>query len=331
MFTRSTCKLLKEEVILNSIKRKWTSLAIAITMLATLLVPMSANAAGPRIEIMSPKAITNEVTALPADLGAVPRFTTTPITVTADIQNISDNQITEIYYEITNIKANPSNNVTTVIKSNPAQHVPGSFTITFNNVLLTEGFNKIVMKMGTTNAVSSSPSWAYFTPSTNITNLTANGVPFLDTQSYPVNPVSNSTVTISGQAANATSVEVTIGSLAPRTVFLSNGTFFFTADNKKNSTATFHVNSGDNPITIVAKNSTKTYQVQKNLTYDDGNPYAYNASISTQTLPANELVSVSGLKSTNLIQSNIAPGSVEVWTLPGRGGSRITDFTVQTD
>ncbi|MEX2459786.1 MAG: S-layer homology domain-containing protein [Paenibacillaceae bacterium] len=312
-------------------KRKWTSLAIAITMLVTLLVPMSAYAAGPRIDITSPKANTNDTTGLPDNLNDVPRFTTTPITLTAGIQNIPDSQVTEIYYEITNVKTNPSNNVITVVKSNPAQHVPGSFTITFNNVALTEGLNKIVVKMGTSNAVSSSPSWAYFTPSTNITNLTANGVPFLDTQSYPVNPSTNTTVTISGQAENATSVEVTVGNSTPRSVFLSNGTFFFTADNKTNSTATFHVNSGDNPITIVAKNSTKTYQVQKNLIYDDGNPFAFNASMSTVAITSEEPVNLTGNQSDNLAQLDVAPGSVEVWSQSGRTGIRITDFTVKSD
>jgi hypothetical protein len=322
---------------LNRMKRKWTSLAIAISMLVTLLVPMSAYAAGPRIDITSPFAEASATdSSQPKNLNQVPRFTTNSITITAGIQNITDSQITEIYYEITNIKSNPANNVTTVVKSNPAQHVPGSFTIEFNNVTLTEGLNKITVMMGTGSLVSSAPSWAYFTPTTNITNLTVNGVPFVDTDSYPKNPGTNTIVTISGQAANATSVEVSVGNSAPKTVYLSNGTFFFTADNKTNSTSSFRVNAGDNPIIIVAKNSGKTYQIKKNLIYDDGKPFAFNALISTKSIATDTAIAASGeLISApyTLSKPNVALGTIELWPSPGKGGTRIaeTEYTVKTN
>ena len=312
---------------------RWTSLTIVITMLLSLLIPFTALAAGPRIDITSPFAATNVATGLPQDTNAVPRFTTSRISITANIQNITDSQTSSIYYEITNIKSDSTKNITTVVKSNPAIHVPGAFTITFNNVDLTEGLNKITIMMGDTNVTSSAPSWVYFTPTTNITNLTANGVPFLDTQSYPTNPTSTSTVTIAGLAANATSVEVTVGSSTPKTVFLNNGTFFFTVDNKVNSTATFRVNSGDNPMTIVAKNSTKTYQIKKNLIYDDGNPYAFNANITT-TYIANEPIAVAVSPATvTLLQSDIAKASIEIWTDINKTGTKLTesDFTAIND
>lgn len=323
---------------MNRMKRKWTSLAIAITMLVTLLVPMSAFAAGPRIDITSPlvEASSNDPS-IPKNLNQVPRFTTNTITVTAGIQNITDTQIAGIYYEITNIKSNPDNNVTTVVKSNPAQHAPGSFTIQFNNVSLMEGLNKITIKMGTSSIVSSAPSWAYFTPTTSITNLTVNGAPFIDTDSYPVNPSSNSTVTISGHAENATSVEVIIGNSTPKAVFLSNGTFFLTADNKTNTTANFHVNAGDNPMTFIAKNSGKTYQIKKNLIYDDGKPFAFNATISTKSIATDTGTAATGELITSpgfaLLNPNVAIGTIQLWESAGKGGDRVaaTDYTVKTD
>ncbi|MDB5053310.1 MAG: S-layer protein, partial [Bacilli bacterium] len=315
--------------------RKWTSLTIACIMLAILLIPTAAMADGPRIDITSPKVpdlTTMNSAGIPLDLSVISRFTTSTISITASIQNISDAQVADIYYEITNIKSDPRNNVTLVTKSNPAIHTPGSFTITFNNVALTEGLNQITLKMGNGSIVSSAPQWAYFTPTTNITDLTVNTAPWVDSQSYPKAANPNSTVTISGKAINATSVVVTIGNSAPKTVFLSAGTgvFFFTADNKPKTTATFQISAGDNPITIVAKNSTKSYQVKKNLIYDDGQPYAFNANISTNPF-SDDYVSVAGSISADLAKPNVANGSVEVWTGPGKTGTRINKFTLNVD
>lgn len=318
--------------------RKWTSLAVAISMLIGFIPAGIVSADAPRIIITSPLAATNIATGLPQDLNSVPRYTDGPVTITATIQNVSDAQISSIYYEITNVKSNPANNIVTDVTSNPAVHAPGSYTITFNNVTLTEGLNEIVIKMGGSNVVSSAPSWAYFTPTTNITNLTANGVPFVDTQSYPADPTANSVVTIAGTVANATSVQVTMGNSAPKTVFLNNGAFFFSVDGKPNSSATFQVNAGDNPMTITAMNDTKSYQIKKNLIYDSGNPYAFNATISTTSnttsTTVNEPITIqANTTSSDLQYSQVAGGTVEIWTGLNKTGTVIpsSQYSVQPD
>lgn len=211
----------------------------------------------------------------------VTRLTNNNITVTASVENVSDSQIPDIFYEITNLNTN----ITTVEKSNKAQKT-SAYDISFKNVALTEGLNKITIKLGNTSVVSSSPGWVYFTPTTNIGDLKINGAPFIDTQFYPENPTQGSTVNITGLAPNASEVQAyVLGDPTPKSSYLNNGTFFFNADdiNKVNSIANFKLKPGDNPLTITAKNNTKTYTVDKNLIYDNGNPFAFEATIKDGT------------------------------------------------
>ncbi|WP_127581175.1 S-layer homology domain-containing protein [Paenibacillus koleovorans] len=255
--------------------RKWTSFVLVLSMLMTLIPAMSAYAATSRITITG--YYTSDAQ---PDLSnsMVPRVTSAQITIPATIENISDNQVQSLYYEVTNVTvaASPVRDTTNkAVKT-------GQFDIQFKNVRLTEGLNKIVVKLGDTSVVASAPAWVYYTPTTNLETLTINGVTFEDNKLYPDNPMQSTIVNIAGTAPNATEVKAFLeGDPAPKNAFFSNGDFFFLADdiNKPVSTAAFRLKPGDNPMTIVAVNNSKTFQVQKNLIYDNGKPFAFNAKI----------------------------------------------------
>ncbi|MEF3305147.1 S-layer homology domain-containing protein [Paenibacillus sp. GYB003] len=254
--------------------RKWISMALVLAMLISLLPAMSAYAATARITIK--ELYTSDTQ--PSDDSLITRVTSNPVNISATIENISDSQVSELYYEITNMTTTKT---PVVEKTNKAQKT-GQFDITFKNVLLTEGLNKIVIKLGDTSVISSAPGWVYFTPTTTLTTININGQPFQDGKMYPENPGQSTVLNISGTAPNATEVKAyTVGNPNPINAYLNNGEFFFVADDVNNtqSTANLRLRAGDNPMTIMAVNNTKTYQISKNLIYNNGLPFAFNAKI----------------------------------------------------
>ncbi|MFC3772164.1 S-layer homology domain-containing protein [Paenibacillus sp. GCM10012303] len=256
--------------------RKWMSIVLILTMMMSLLPAMSAVAATARISITQPSYVTD--TQPDVNAAGVPRITSLPYTVRATIENISDSQIAEIYYEVTNMTTTKT---PIVEKANKAQKT-SQFDIVFNNVQLTEGLNRIVVKLGTSSVITSAPAWVYFTPTTALSTINVNGVPFEDGKIYPDNPTQSTMINISGSAPNASEVRAYLeGDAQPKNAFINNGDFFFLADdiNKPQSTASMKLRPGDNPMTIMAVNSTKTYQTSKNLIYDNGKPFAFNAKI----------------------------------------------------
>ncbi|WP_193556260.1 S-layer homology domain-containing protein [Paenibacillus ginsengarvi] len=246
-----------------------------MAILMSLLPAMSANAATARITIK--ELFTSDTQ--PADDSMIPRYTSNPVNISATIENISDTQLGELYYEITNMTTTKT---PVVEKTNKAQKT-GQFDIVFKNVLLTEGLNKIVVKLGDTSVISSAPGWVYFTPTTTLTTFNINGQPFQDGKMYPENPGQSTVLNISGTAPNATEVKAyTEGNPNPINAYLNSGEFFFIADDVNNtqSTANLRLRAGDNPLTIMSVNNTKTYQMSKNLIYNNGLPFAFNAKIT---------------------------------------------------
>lgn len=256
---------------------RWTSLIIIMTLLASLLPSLSIHAAASRITINNLYKTTNASTGLPQVDSSVQRFTSSPVSITATIENITDAQIPDIYYEITNINTG----VTTQFKSNKALKT-STFDIVFNNVDLTEGLNKITIKLGDSSSIASAPGWAYFTPVTNISDLAVDGQPFSESKMYPESPSKSSMINVTGTVPNASYVQVyLLGDAQPKSAFLNNNQFYFNADdiNKTTSTANFRLKPGDNQMTVVSGNNTKSYSVTKNLIYDNGKPFAFNAMI----------------------------------------------------
>lgn len=254
--------------------RKWMSIVLVLSMLISLLPVMTAYAATARITIKD--LLISETQ--PSDDSSITRITSSPVDISATIENISDSQLMELYYEVTNMTTTKT---PVVEKTNKAQKI-GQFDITFKNVNFTEGLNKIVIKMGDTNVISSAPGWVYFTPTTTLTTININGQPFEEGKMYPENPAQSTVLNISGTAPNATEVKAYMeGNPNPINAYYNAGEFFFVADDVNNtqSTANLRLRAGDNPMTIMAINNTKTYQINKNLIYNNGLPFAFNAKI----------------------------------------------------
>ncbi|SDO62197.1 S-layer homology domain-containing protein [Paenibacillus sp. yr247] len=259
-------------------RNKWLSISLMVAMLIAMLPPLTASAA-PVINITNYYVHTDPndstvVQDVPAfSDAAVPRITSNPITLSADIGGISDDQITNIYYEIKNLNTG----VTTPNKTNRAIKNPNnSNQITFENIRLTEGLNKIVIKYGSTSTIDSKPAWVYFTPVSNITNLKINGVDFIDGGMYPATgPYTNLTVT--GNSNNAYQVDATVAGATYEATNFSSGIFTFLTNTGRASDLT--LTPGDNQINFVAKNPTNFYTTTRNFIYNNGFGFAFNGNV----------------------------------------------------
>jgi hypothetical protein len=276
----------KEELILKRLYAKWVSFSLVVAMLIALLPPMTAYAAA---AIQITNLYTNVGPITVSNDASVQRFTTNGITLNALISGFTDDMIQDIYYEVYNVNTGLTNQNTTnkAIKdpNNPNQ-------ITFNNVQLTSGLNKITIKYGTNGTVSSIPGWAYFSPVTNISNLQIAGATFLPKGMYPSSaPYSN--ISITGKANNASEVDAILngnGTVYPASS-LVNGNFTFITNSGRPSDMSF--NPGDNILTLIAKNQGYTYTTDIPFTYDNGEAFAYNGQIEAiGTTPFQPLVPV---------------------------------------
>jgi hypothetical protein len=257
---------------LKLLKKKWTSITLILAILITLLPPLTASAAS--------VSITNLVThADPLDVAtdsAVQRFTQNPIEIRANISGLPADQIPNIYYEIVNVNTGVSSSNTV---NKPIQSATNNAEITFSNVQLSEGLNKITLKYGASSTIDSLPGWAYFTPVPDISDLKINMAPFLNDGVYPTQaPYTN--VVIEGSAPNATQVDATVGGVTYSASALNNGKFTFITNSGRSSDITF--NPGDNLITFIAKNLTQAYTIDKPFVYDNGKAFAYDAKIQAK-------------------------------------------------
>ncbi|UUZ91234.1 hypothetical protein LJK87_36890 [Paenibacillus sp. P25] len=260
---------------MKRMRNKWAGLAIITAMLFSLLPPFAAFAAG---TITITNLYTDTVNAgtssvAPKDDSLVQRVTQSTMNINADISGFSADEIQNIFYEITNVNTgvSTSNNV-----NKPVQNASNNNEITFNNVQLSEGLNKITIKYGSSTTITSSPGWVYFTPVSNISNLQINKVTFADNGIYPTNG-QYTNVLIEGSSPNATEVSATVGGTTYTATSLTNGNFTFIANSGRASDITF--TPGDNLITFVAKNLTNSYTLKKPFVYDNGKAFAYNATV----------------------------------------------------
>ncbi|GAA4873971.1 hypothetical protein GCM10023310_62050 [Paenibacillus vulneris] len=253
---------------------KWTSFSIVLALVLSLVAPLTAFA-----------EVTLSVTSLqyrntdkePDGNSIVDQFTTNPISITADVNGIGDDEISNIYFEVTNVKTGKSNVDKT---SKPIK--TGNNEITFSNVVLTEGLNKIVLRYDGTVNTASAPSWAYYVPVSTINNLLINGDQIIDGQMFPKKaPYSGATVT--GTAGNATSIEAYLnrGTTAYHPANFTRGTFTYITNTGRTNDIKFV--PGDNEVNFVSKNSTNTYNLNKSFIYDDGKAFAYGAMVDQKT------------------------------------------------
>lgn len=144
----------REEFVLKRTPKKLVALALIVAMVFTLMPPLSSIAAGQRIEINNLYTETNYNAEPPEPKvdADVPRFTTNLIDVYVTVENITDSQITDLYYVITNMNTGAE-----VIEKNNKASKSGSFDIVFSNVQLYEGLNKVVVKLGEQNTIHKIP------------------------------------------------------------------------------------------------------------------------------------------------------------------------------
>jgi hypothetical protein len=309
---------------------KWTSLTLIVSLLLTALPPITGFAAGERITVTNLYKATTIVNGKPApsEDASIHRFTNNPITIEASIDGINTTQVPNIYYEITNVNTGQTVTDTT----NKAQLV-GSFNIVFSNVFLTEGLNKVVLKMGGNVTIVSEARWAYFIPTTSLQDLRVNSEIWNETKIYPDVPTSSTSINITGKAPNATDVQVQLfGDASPKSLFLSNSEFLATGDDINKLTNTdFKFTPGDNYLTLTALNSSKSYTLEKNLVYDNGDPFAFNANI--QGIVNDEVVVVPATLTDKvyLKHSPVILSSVVVYTSPNKTGTLLAtpaDYSV---
>ncbi|HEY0828621.1 MAG TPA: hypothetical protein VGE40_11035, partial [Bacilli bacterium] len=308
---------------------RWTSLLLVMAMLITLLPPVVVNAAGARVTITNLYKATTLTNGKPAAVedSNIFRFTVNPITITATIDGITTAEIPNLYYVITNMNTG----VVITEKSNKAK-VDSQFDIRFTNVNLTEGLNKVVVSLDGSSSVESEPNWAYFVPTTTIQDLAVDQLPFDENKIYPLNPAQLSSVTISGKAPNATNVTAQLyGDATPKSLFTSNGTFLLSGDDKNKTTnPDFELSPGDNLFTFSASNASKSYQVDKNLIYDNGKPFAFSAKIQGIVNDELMLADVAGVKD-YFNQEGLLSSSLVVYKGSNKSGTLLvsgTDYSV---
>ena len=262
--------------------RTWLQMVLVLSLLVGLLpLPMNTAFAASRITITSLFVTTGTsqlVDGKPKEDHLVPRVTRGTIDLLATIEGVSDSQIPNLFLEITNMNTNQR-----VEEKGIQAQKTSDYDLIFRNVPLTEGLNKVVVKLGTTSVIESAPGWVYYTATTNISDLKINGENFAENRFYPSNPEQSTMINISGQAPNASEVRAYLyGEPTPITGYYNLGEFFFLGDDfqKQSTTANLRLKPGDNLLTLLALNNTKTYQVERNLIYDNGGPFAFGATIS---------------------------------------------------
>ncbi|KZE71722.1 hypothetical protein AV654_05820 [Paenibacillus elgii] len=276
---------------------------VVLAMLCSLFMPFSSMAAGGAL--IKIKGFSTEATK-PTPV------TSETVNISVEINNIDDDKLASIYYEIENVTTNPGKPVEN--KSNKGVKTT-PYELTFNNVKLSEGTNKVTFVMGDASKISSQPAYITFTPTTNITDLKFNDVPMEDSKMYPKDPA-QSAYTITGKSPNATTVKgYLLGQSNSISAFRSNNGDFTFIPNRGSD---FNMQGGDNIFKIVASNNTNMYTTTRKFIFNNGKPFLFEGALeaggTTQKLindPFPQLnqttVNLKGKMKVNLI-----PGSTTV-------------------
>lgn len=290
----------KEETMLKKSFQRWASLGMVFALLVGLLpaLPAAAETGNP-VTITSPYTPTEDDLTKPDLLDAkIPRYTSSPIDVVATVSSDQISRLNEMYYEV----YNETTKDTKVFTANKAQQT-GPFDITFHDVALTEGKNRITIKVGVGSVVTSQPAYAYYVPVSNITDLKIDGEPLENNKILPTNP--KQSLMITGLAPNANEVKAYVNTnQEPNYAVVRNGQFTFFAEDitlpPSRQTTSFDLTPGDNHLIIQARNNTNTYNSERDFIYDNGQPFAFQVNFQeldnsgapvagTTPLPLNQL------------------------------------------
>ncbi|AQR78640.1 S-layer homology domain-containing protein [Paenibacillus larvae] len=261
--------------------RKLIHLTMILALMLSLLPALPASAA-PTIKILN--MYTDTTDGKPTNENQVTRVTKNPVQIKASIQDISESQISTIYYELTNMSTGKTTVVNTV---KPSKIGPNE--ITFDNVTLTEGLNKVVVIMGDTNKLVSAPGWITYTPTTNLTDFKINNEEMVEGKMYPGNrnnlKAGVTAVDIKAKVSNADTVKANVegsGKVKIGVINRRDGNVYFRADDKTkyacDSSGDLCLRPGDNKLNFVSENASNSYYTTKSFVYDNGKPFAFNVS-----------------------------------------------------
>ncbi|WP_040952383.1 S-layer homology domain-containing protein [Gorillibacterium massiliense] len=251
---------------MKSLRKKWTSTLLIFCILIGLLPAIPAFAASGTISITSPT--TNDL------------ITTQTINVKANVSSDIMARISEIRYEVYNETTKVSSGE---ITNKPATQT-GQFEVTFTDVNLTEGTNRITLIVGDVNKIKSAPVTVIYTPVSNISGLKADGTSFSNVPSILPSPGKTS-FQIEGDAPNAKEVYAIIdGDSTPIYGSVRSGHFYYTVEDSNipmnRSVTNFRLTPGDNKVTFYAKNDTKIYRTDRTFIYDNGKSFAFDAKMN---------------------------------------------------
>lgn len=250
---------------MKQMKNRLVSIVVILTMLVSMMIPLTAAAAPTILEVKGFSTTASSPTPV----------TSENVNITVEVDNIDDSEISGIYYEIENLSTSPGSPVEN--KTNKGTR-SSTYEITFTNVRLTEGTNKITFFTGDVSRLDSKPAYITFTPTTNITDLRFNQVPLDDNLMYPQDPTQTA-YTITGKSPNATTIQgYLLGQSNPITALRSNsGDFTFIPSRNSD----FNMQAGDNIFRIVANNNTNSYTLTRKFVFNDGGPFLYDGTIQT--------------------------------------------------
>lgn len=267
---------------MNRVYKKWTSALLALLMFVAVIPLPKAHAAAS----LSITSLYTTITPDPATVNdsQISRVTISPMQLMATISDISDADLPNIYYEVTNVTSG-------VVKGDKSDRavLTGTNEITFRAVELTEGLNRIVLKLASgSSTISSQYGWVYFTPSTGISELKVNNESFVDGGIFPkdYNPFAPEVV-ISGKAYNASVVgayNLGMDSFEKTYIPDNERNFYFISGDSLNDQYAAEpgytaLRGGDNFIRFEARNDSSTYKLEKNVIFNNGKPFPFDAKL----------------------------------------------------
>lgn len=268
---------------MNKIFKQWTSTLLAFLMIA-VIIPLPQAHAAASLSITSLYTTTTEAIPASTEDPKISRVTISPVQLTATVSDISEADLPNVYYEVTNISSG-------VVKSDRSDRavLTGANEITFRAVELTEGLNRVVLKLESgASTISSQYGWIYFTPSTGLSELKINDEGFVDGGIFPkvYNPFSDEVV-ISGKANNASIVgayNLGMDSFEKTYIPDNERAFYFIAGESINDEYAAEpgytaLRGGDNFIRFEARNDSSTYKLEKNIIFNNGKPFPFNTKL----------------------------------------------------
>lgn len=275
--------------------KKVISVLMATVLILTLIPPIDRVSAAPNIEIQSWATAPDNGNGTPnwSQPAGNPhkepsRVTTKNITLDVDFTQIADDDLSKLYYQI----YNANTRITKDIKDNQAIKV-GSQQVRFENVELSEGLNKITVILDTASKPQSLPAWITYTEVATISNLTINNRVFTNGIFVPdYNPIASQTsVYIEGVAPNSTQVKGhtyynSEGQLASF-FYPATGEFAFIAGERN---VDLRLRPGDNDVSVIASNPSKTYRADRSFVYNNGQSFLFNTDLvggTGVTIPGN--------------------------------------------